>query len=81
MNEPLYEITTDGRTVWVNSSVCLGRFSPLGVDVHQDAEGQMAGGSQCLDCCQEPDWPRFVASMWEHHGVQVTDEYKPAWCP
>ena len=74
-----YEITTDGKTVWVNSSVCLGRFSRFGVDVHKDAEGQMRSGSQCLECSQEPNWPRFVAAMKEHHGIEVSDDYKPAW--
>jgi hypothetical protein len=41
-----HEIISDGRTVWVNGSdgICLARFSRFGIDVHNDAFGQMAGG-------------------------------------
>jgi len=75
------EITTDGKTVWVNGSgVCLGRFGPRGVDVHRRAEEQLAGLPQCLDCRPVPDWEAFVASMKEHHGVEVDSVFEPEWC-
>ncbi len=74
------EIFTDGTTVWVNGcGVCLGRFGPRGVDVHRNAEEQMAGLNQCLDCRVEPDWSGFVASMQEHHGVEVEAFFEPEW--
>ena len=75
-----FEITTDGITVWVNGpGVCIGRFGPRGVDVHRSAEEQMAGMGQCLDCREEPDWSSFVASMKEHHGVEVEADLEPDW--
>ena len=63
---PLYEVTTDGKTLWVNGPVLLGRFSPLGVDVHVDC--QCVAGS----CGPEPDWDRFVELMKEHHDIDVS---------
>jgi len=73
------EIQTDGKTVWVNTGICLGRFSRFGIDVHKAAKEQMKGGSQCLDCYNEPDWERFKASMLRFHGVSIGDEYRPEW--
>ena len=73
------EIITDGRTVWVNSSVCLGRFSPMGVDVHGSAEEQIKEGKACLDCVVIPDWRRFVSSMKKCHNIDISDQYKPKW--
>ena len=78
-SEPQHEITTDGRTVWVNAAVCLGRFSPFGVDVHKDAEGQMQSGLQCLECSADSDWTTFVAAMLKHHDITVPDKYRPGW--
>lgn len=76
---PDVEIRSDGKTVWVNGpEVCLGRFGPRGVDVHNDAAGQMEG-HQCLDCRQEPDWEAFKASMLKYHEVEVSDDYRPDW--
>lgn len=80
MNQ-LFEIYTDGTTVWVNGpGVCLGRFGPRGVDVHRNAEEQMAGEGQCLDCRVEPDWSGFVSSMQIYHQIEVDAKYRPAWC-
>lgn len=80
MKSPLHEIITDGRTVWVNSpEVCLGRFGPNGVDVHNDTAGQMAG-HQCLDCRPgDPDWEAFKTAMLKHHGITVAESHKPGW--
>ena len=72
-----HEVVSDGRAVWVNTSVCLGRFSRFGVDVHQTAEKQLEGEQQCLDCSTTPDWDRFKASMLTHHGIVVDDKHCP----
>lgn len=73
------EIVTDGTTVWVNTSVCLGRFGPRGVDVHRSADEQVSGLPQCLDCRHEPDWTAFVCSMRLHHAVEIPDDLEPGW--
>ena len=74
-----FEITTDGKTVWINTpGVCLGRFSKTGVDVHKTAEDHLETGAGCLQCDQIPNWDRFVAAMEKHHGIDVRP-YRPLW--
>ncbi len=79
------EIINDGRTVWVNTEICIGRFSAGGVDVHKDFEGQLNSGDPCLDCIHglppRESWDRFVASMLTHHGVIVPETYRPGFVP
>jgi len=81
------EISSDGRTVWVNSpsGMCIGRFSRFGVDVHHDTDEQVAGVGHCLDCAHDlppaEAWDRFKASMLEAHGVTVEDEHRPDFVP
>lgn len=72
------QVSSDGRTVWVNSCTgALARFSKWGVDVHtEDTTG-------CLHCTPGPtaavDWELFKAKVLEHHGVTVDDMHKPAY--
>ena len=75
-----YEITTDGKTVWINDATGLiGRFSRLGIDVHVD--GQCRGDS----CVKGPfnsetgpaAWDAFKEKMLALHGVQVKDKFFP----
>ena len=77
------QITSDGKTVWVNSMVDgmnIGRFSKRGVDVHHETKGQEKG-LHCIDCSPGPttldDWKRFQNAMLIHHGVSVQDHHKP----
>lgn len=80
-----YDIDSDGKTVWVNSSdgVCIGRFGRFGVDVHHDLKGQMDSGSQCLFCTHTPpgakEWHQFQEAMAQHHEVFVSEHYRPSW--
>lgn len=74
---PEFDIRSDGRTVWVHSDTghTVGRFGPMGVDVHTpDSTG-------CLDCTHGAtgprEWDRFVTSMFTHYGVRVDDEHRP----
>lgn len=59
----LYEVETDGRTLWINGPILLGRFSRQGVDVHVD--GMCIAGS----CSPVPDWDKFVELMKHHHDI------------
>jgi hypothetical protein len=80
----LVEIIWSPTTVWVNddSGCCIGRFSPVGVDVHKTGAEQEAGGEQCLDCITglppQASWDRFVGSMLKHHDVVIPAEAKPS---
>ena len=62
----LYEAETDGKTLWINGPILLGRFSRFGVDVHVDGA--------CIDgsCKAEPDWEHFVELMKKHHNIDPT---------
>lgn len=75
-SEAEYIIETDGKTVWVNGrNGALGRFGPMGIDVHT------AATDGCLDCTHhETDvnsWLRFQRSMAEHHQILVSDHFMP----
>ncbi len=78
---PPHEITSDGKSVWVNGSEgLLGRFGPNGIDVHQPATAQLTGG-ECLHCSHarttRADWDVFVQKMKEHWGILVPQDVMP----
>lgn len=81
--KPENQIISDGKTVWVNdhNGHCTGRFSKFGIDVHKSFELAGMGSSECLHCTHEkPDfsgWMDFVKAMEKHHGVLISDQYKP----
>ncbi len=69
-------VTTDGATVWVNSVICLGRFSERAAEVFDQA------GEKTLYAAKHPDldeWYRFVRAIAHHHGVTVGSEHTPDW--
>lgn len=84
MDAENYEVVSDTRTVWVNaiSGCCLGRFGRRGIDIHRDADGQVAIGA-CLHCTHTTptpaDWEVFVKEMKDFYGVEVGEEHKPTW--
>jgi hypothetical protein len=77
------EILTDGRTVWVNADpgICIGRFSRLGAEVHNDFEAMTQGGKECLERWHgrmtTKHWVRWVSSMRRHYGIDIGNEYAP----
>ena len=57
-------VECDGRTLWVNGPVMLGRFSPFGIDVHTDGV--------CSACkTGSVDFAEFVRLMKKHHDIDV----------
>lgn len=78
---PVYEISSDYRTVWVNSAEgCLGRFGVNGIDIHRPMSEQRTKG-ECLHCTHEPttlqDWGIFVLKMKEFFNIRVPAKYLP----
>ena len=71
-----YEIDTDGRVVWVNGPVLLGRFSQRGIDVHVDGKcvGDSCSGTWKANI---EDWRRFQSLMVEIHNIEVPDKHMP----
>lgn len=74
------EVSTDGRTVWVNHDNvgAIGRFSTVGIDIHNDEN------NACEDCGPHKgtpgqSWAHFQLGIMERHGVMVPDDFKPAW--
>ncbi len=69
-------ITTDGKTIWVNGKVCLGRFSERAAEVFDEA------AEKTLYAAAHPDldeWYRFVRAVAHHHDFTVGSEHTPDW--
>lgn len=77
----LYEVVSDGITVWVNSAKGnLARFGRNGIDIHRSpVQGRQT--VECLFCTHAKvtaaDWELFVTKVREHHGIEVGDQYRP----
>ena len=67
-----YEVSTDGRTVWVNAPICIGRFCP--------SSGEVMHNSRTVYYIIPANWDRWVARMQEVHGVYIDDSSIPGWC-
>jgi hypothetical protein len=76
---PTHEITTDGRTVWINGGPggAIGRFGPGGVDVHNIENTGCLARTHGKPGMAE--WRFFVDKMQEHHGIRVAAKYRPRW--
>lgn len=73
------EITTNGETVWVNAAHgAIGRFGPLGVDIHNTENNGCRGCFGNLAGTTRQDWGRFVALMQEHHQIKIAERHMPA---
>ena len=76
---PWFQITTEGRTVWVNKDKvgAVGRLGPYGIDIHGPEN------TSCQDCGahaqDEAAWERFVTGMKTVHGVEIPSNFKPDW--
>jgi len=65
------EITSDGKTVWVNGkNGCLARFGPGGFEV----EGRISWTS---DGPNEIGWRRFVYRVERECDITIPDIHKP----
>ncbi len=70
-----YEISTDGRTVWVNGPEgCVARFSKRGMEVPapECAGGQLSRASGTLQ-----DWKYFQEAL-QRMGIKIDDSFQPA---
>lgn len=71
-----YEISSDGRTVWINGvDSMLGRFGPYGIDVH--VAGECTNASCIPGLTDSSSWVRFKELMLSIHNIAVPDRYKP----
>lgn len=79
------DITSDGRTVWVNSEVCLARFCPvsreyaaviadasIGLRSHEEVAVRHPDNGP-----SEADWIDFVSNVNDRWGIVVGQEHTP----
>jgi hypothetical protein len=70
-----YEISYDGRTVWVNRDALLGRFSRTGIDIHING---VCGDETCIPgLTNVGSWNKFKSLMMAMHQIEVGDKYMP----
>jgi hypothetical protein len=75
--EFMYQVQSDGRSVWVHCSngMTVARFGRFGIDVHS------LDSTECLHCTHgetsPEDWAAFVASVKHHYGFVVPVEHRP----
>lgn len=79
LSTPRGEVRTDGDKVWVNlrNGVCVGRFTPQGVEI-----GAAEGGDTLLSLASKPtfvEWTSFRGWLRSLHGVAIPEGYTPKW--
>jgi len=77
-----YEVTTDGRTVWVNDEQrCLGRFcqsSAEALALCPDGRSDLVTYEMFATGPTDGNWKRFVGKM-EAIGCVVPKDYMPGY--
>jgi hypothetical protein len=63
------EISSNGKTVWVNKVGCIGRFCPM--------SGELMDGGVLTT--MPPDWEEWTEAMFRTHGFKVAKKWKPRW--
>lgn len=75
--ERQYEISSDGNTVWVNGSICVGRFCRHGIDVDESIVAKMTTSAYPEGGMRLADWRVFQTLMRDHYNVEVDDRHAP----
>ena len=79
---PSFEVTTDGRTVWVNGDLgCLARFNQDLVEVWGDPPTALSVEPRQRISWKDGYslWRDFCASVQDAFGIPLTDAYIPLW--
>jgi hypothetical protein len=63
------EQTTDGKTVWINAPVCIGRFCKRSFEIIDVNSCPLYYHCPVTGL---PCWESFKEKMYEYHGVRVT---------
>lgn len=70
-----FEVSSDGRTVWVNREMCVARLCPVSIEYFEVPDGS----PYMVRSPGEKDWHQFQADIERMFGVQVGDEHRPKW--
>lgn len=76
----MHEVTSDGRTVWVNSGFdgrCLARFCPKSAEILTGIEKLGFRAERITDALL--DWVWFKDTVKERFGVEIGEEHCPKW--
>lgn len=72
------EITTDGKTVWVNGEHgCIGRFSNRLAEVMVNPAKGFTTYQSEIGMAGDKNWKWFQDTMLGTHRVTVSDDWKP----
>lgn len=80
-----FEVSSDGRTVWVNTVVCMARFCPVSreyAEVHAEEsysgfeyeEGSVAHPEEGPSLA---DWTKFMDGVKGRWGIVIGPEHTP----
>jgi len=72
-----YEISSDGKTVWINGPLCVGRFCRFGIDVLDGIRIKMTTPARPVGGAKLVDWQVFQTLMLDHYGVEVSNRHAP----
>lgn len=74
-----YEVSSDGRSCWVNGPLLVARFGPKG----WEAAKKPGDGYGVADSfAGEPttsEWRVFVEVVYKRFGVKVAPRHRPTW--
>lgn len=77
-----FEIRSDGKKVWVDHILMIGRFAHRTCEVLEEG-GEPGVGPMTIktnrDGLSAQDWQAWTRLLFERHNVIVDDEHRPAW--
>jgi len=79
------EVSSDGRTVWVNSGICLARFCPISREYAAVGADESSDGLSYEEITiKHPEggpfdthWAEFVAGVKNRWGIEIGPEHNP----
>lgn len=79
------DVSSDGRTVWVNRGVCLARFCPVSheyaaIGAEESSDG-LSYSEITVPHLQQgpflPQWEDFLAGVKNRWGIEIGPEHNP----
>jgi hypothetical protein len=73
------EVESDGRTVWVNAPICIGRFCKSSGEIFCIPKDRQAGSDAFFEFQEKASWSWWTRRMFTAHGLTIPDKFKPEW--
>ena len=78
------DVSSDGRTVWINRGVCLARFCPVSHEYAAVSSDESSDGVEYPGTMVQNDggpfkkhWDRFVLEVKNRWGIEISPEHSP----